>query len=301
MPNRREFLGSLAAGAGLIGFGFRSTAQSAVSLPPLRLGFFTDVHARTDLRVPEALNLAVKAMNEEEVDLWICGGDVINRGYLKAASECVDSFKVFTDFLGQIDQPVYPVIGNHDLAGAFPADGSPPAIDPTALWRDAFQLDGTYQSFDHGGIHYFLIDSVELTSPPLFYRGYVNQEQIAWLTKELSKIPAEKPIVLVSHIPFRTVFIQVVENPSAPLPENLVVENANEILELFKGRNLPLVLQGHLHSNELIDWAGRTFLMGGAICGGWWEGPNRDTGFGYGVVDVSDGQIQWTYKGYGWA
>ncbi len=106
--------------------------------------------------------------------------------------------------------------------------------------------------------------------------------------------------MVATHVLFRTTFLQRKENPGAGLPENLVVANANEVLAVFEGRKLPVVLQGHLHSNEVIDWAGRRFVMGSAISGGWWRGPNLETSFGFGVLEIADGRIDWEYRSYGW-
>ncbi len=300
MISRRHFLSSLAAGAGLVGFRFRSFGKVAEPVPPLKIGFFTDVHARPDKRVPEALKLAAGAMNEEQVDLWICGGDVIHEGHKSAAENCVESYEVFTDFLGKLDQPVHAVIGNHDFAGAFPRDGSPAASDPSAMWKSAFGEPDTYRSFELGGFRFIMLDSVELTGGPLLYRGHVDDTQLAWLAGEVATLPREQPIILTTHIPFRTTFFQAVNGPNAALPANLAVDNANEVLALFEDRNVPLVLQGHLHSDELVDWAGRKFLMGGAISGAWWRGPNRKTDFGYGIVELDGDDFRWSYQGYGW-
>lgn len=301
MISRRAFLGALAGTGVLLTARLHGSLPVAGRLPKLRLGFFTDVHARPDGEVPEALRLAAEVMKAERVDHWVCGGDVIHGGHTTAAKDCEPSFEVYRSFLDRLGQPVAHVVGNHDLAGALPQDGSPSANDPRALWRQTVGQKDVYRTLDLEGVRIFFLDSVEVVGGPSIYRGFVGPEQVDWIRRELEKTPRDQPLVLATHIPFRTTFYQEVEGPTTALPENLVVANANEVLALFKDHNLILVLQGHLHSNELIDWAGRRFLMGGAISGAWWRGPHRQTDFGYGIVEFADGRIDWTYKGYGWA
>ena len=78
--------------------------------------------------------------------------------------------------------------------------------------------------------------------------------------------------------------------------------NARQVLELFRGHNLRLVLQGHLHYFEDIYVNGIHFITGGAIAGAWWEGPYRDTKPGYLLVKGNKkGEITYEYKDYGWS
>lgn len=298
--HRRNFIRTLTLAGGLLTVRRTSWAVPGENLPNLRIGFFTDVHARPESQVVEALRRAAHAMRNESVDLWISGGDVIHNGHRMAAEDCADSYGVYRGFLDELGQPVEHVIGNHDLAGAFPGNGRPSADDPRALWKSFTGETRTFRSREIGGYRILFLDSIELTAPPGLYRGRISEEQLNWIRTQLASTPSDQPILLATHIPFRTTFKQESEAPTAGLPENLVVVNANDVLDLFRNHNLSLILQGHLHSNEVIDWAGRKFLMGGAISGSWWRGPHRGTTFGYGIVDCTRKQISWTYKDYGW-
>ena len=61
-----------------------------------------------------------------------------------------------------------------------------------------------------------------------------------------------------------------------------------EILDLFKGYNLKLVLQGHLHTIEDIFIDGIHFLTGGAISAVWWTGPNRSFEEGFMLLSIKE-------------
>lgn len=105
---------------------------------------------------------------------------------------------------------------------------------------------------------------------------------------------------LLSSVPCDVVigcgdFVQFRMSPTTPLPESLVVGNANEVLKLFAEHKLLMVLQGHLHVNEHIAWNDMDFILGGAVCGGWWDGDNLGTGPGFGLVEIGPPQAGWTY------
>jgi 3',5'-cyclic-AMP phosphodiesterase len=104
----------------------------------------------------------------------------------------------------------------------------------------------------------------------------------------------------VSHVPLLTSFYQATEGATAPAPRNRVVVNSAEVLRLFDAHNLLLVLQGHLHVNEMIRRRNTTFITGGAVAGKWWRGPWHGTEEGFGVVTLRSGRVDWEYVDYGW-
>ncbi len=296
---RREWL-RLGA-AGVLGCSLIRTSWAGPSeVAPLRVLFYTDVHAGLNDSVAEPLGLAARAMREVDADVVVCGGDAIHGGHVSTEAECAPRFAQYRDFLKNLGRPVQHVIGNHDLAGAAPKSGAGAAKDPRAMARRELGIAEDYRTFDVGGYRFVVLDSVELTGGDKVYRGFVGAEQLEWLRGVVEDSERDQVFVLATHIPFRTTFLQRKEGPGAGLPENLVVANANEVLTVFEGRRLPVLLQGHLHSNEVIDWAGRRFVMGGAISGGWWRGPNLETSFGFGVLEIADGRIDWEYRSYGW-
>lgn len=264
-------------------------------LPPLRLLFFTDVHAMSEKGAPEKMAATALRMAGESCDVIIGGGDYLHGGFTSTLDAMQDRLTLFRQFLALLGRPIHPMIGNHDLIGAMPEDGSPPAPDARRPIMELLGLDRSYYAFETGGYQFFVLDSVEITGGKLGYRGWVGHDQINWLRESLAQIPPDRPIVLCSHIPFRTTFIQDREGPTSPLPANLVVENANEVLALFSQHRLVLVLQGHLHTDEQIRWNGLEFVQGGAVCGAWWNGPNHGTEPGYGMLSLGPRPAGWRY------
>ena len=81
---------------------------------------------------------------------------------------------------------------------------------------------------------------------------------------------------------------------------NRVVVNSRDVLACFANHRLHLVLQGHLHVNEMLRWRGTTFITGGAVSGKWWRGPWHGTDAGFGVLTLRPDRVDWDYKEIGW-
>lgn len=268
--------------------------------PGLRLVFFSDVHARAEWDTPEALAMAADAINAQNADLVIGGGDLITDGFQAPAASVAHRWDVYMTMHDALKGNVHAVIGNHDLVAAMPEDGTPPSQDPRQVFRDRIGVERTYYSFDVNGYHVILLDSIEITDFETKYRGFINDEQLAWLAHDLTSVPKERPIILATHIPFLTTFHQATEGATTAAPESRVVVNNREVLALFEDHNLVLVLQGHLHVSEVIRWRNTTFITGGAISGRWWRGAWHGTPEGFTQVTLRGSDIEWEYVTYGW-
>lgn len=265
-----------------------------------RIVFFTDVHGRVEWGVPGALSNAAAAIVREKPDLVVGGGDYITDGFQSSAETVEPRWNVVTDFFDALPRPLELAIGNHDLVAANPEDGTAAAEDPRAIFREKTGVTNTYRSFDAGGHHFILLDPVEVTGDELQYRGWISDAQLSWLKEDLAQVEAGMPVIVVTHMPLATVFYQAEGGAAAAAPRHRVVVNSKEVLELFAGHKLALVLQGHLHVNEFVQSRGTKFLTGGAVCGQWWRGPWRGTEEGFVVVDLCGGGMTWRYVDYGW-
>lgn len=302
--DRRSFLTAAAVGAVSLGWPGRlawAVAPHAASDRRVRILYYTDIHARTEWDTPVAMRLAADAMNQHHADLILCGGDLITDGYNGTPDSLAPRWDAYFESLHHRLVPTpQAMIGNHDLVGVEPPDGAPPEADPRAEFRRRLGLDRTYRSFDAHGYHIILLDAIEVTRDDLKYRGYIDETQRAWLRDDLAAVAPETPIILLSHMPLLTSFFQRTDTVTAPVPANRGVVNNREVLELFAGHRLLLVLQGHLHVNEMLRWGETTFITGGAVCGKWWRGDWHGTDAGYGLLELDGTGVQWTYHTYGW-
>ncbi len=266
----------------------------------LKVVFFTDVHARTEWETPQALARAAAAIAAENADLVICGGDLITDGYSAAPGQVAPRWDAYLRMHAAIRPAPVCAIGNHDLVGVAPADGSPPAADPRAEFRERLGLASTYRSFDFRGYHFILLDPIDPAEGAEPYRGFVGPDQMRWLHADLARTPPDVPIVLVSHLPLLTGFYQITAGLETPVPANRGVVNNREVLAALANHRLLAVLQGHLHVDETLRWGSTTFVTGGAVCGKWWRGAWQGTPEGYGVLRLCPDRVEWEYRPYGW-
>lgn len=267
---------------------------------PVKVVFYTDVHARTEWETPQALAQAAAAITAENADLVIAGGDLITDGYVSSPAQAAPRWAAYLAMHRAIRPAPVVAFGNHDLVGIAPADGAPPAADPRADFRARFGLDSTFRSFDFKGYHFILLDSIEVIDGAEPYRGFVGAEQMRWLHADLAQTPPDRPIVLVSHLPLLTGFYQMTGGIAEPVPPGRGVLNNREVLAAFANHRLLAVLQGHLHVEETIRWRGTTFITGGSVCGQWWRGPWQGTPEGYGVLLLHPDRVEWKYRPTGW-
>jgi Icc protein len=303
MISRRGFLGSMVAAGAAWGLGLPRRLAWSAPIPAgeaFRFVFFTDVHTRVEWETPLALEMAAKAMNSQSADLVLAGGDLITDGFDSTEGKVAPRWDAFMEMWNSLRGPQEAAIGNHDLVAARPADGSPASPDPRAIFREKLDVSRTYRSFDAGGCHFILLDGIQVTDTERNYRGFIDSGQMEWLSGDLEGVNPETPVILVSHVPLLTAFYQATEGATAPAPDHRVIVNSVDVLKCLEPHNLVLVMQGHLHVDEMLRWRRTTFITGGAVSGAWWRGPRRGTDAGFGVVTLRNGRVEWEYINYGW-
>jgi 3',5'-cyclic AMP phosphodiesterase CpdA len=300
---RREFGATALAAAACAGVGWpwRACWAAETGLSrPLRFVFYTDIHARVEWGTPEAMALAAAKINEQGAELILCGGDLVTDGFESDGSDMDPRWAAYMEMHGALRGEVHAAIGNHDLVAARPKNGAQPSADPRAPFRERMGLSRTYYSFHHSGVHFVVLDPLKITDDDLKYHGWMTDDQLAWLAGDLAAVDPATPIVLMLHMPLLTSFYQATEGGGVAGPPNRVVQNNREVLAAFAGRRLLLVLQGHLHVNEMLRWQDTTFITGGAVAGKWWRGNWHGTEEGFGVVTLHPDRVDWQYIDYGW-
>ena len=79
---------------------------------------------------------------------------------------------------------------------------------------DEFGRDKPYASFDRGGWHIVLLDSVFPFGEG--YIGRLDDAQWDWLERDLAAVGPETPVILLSHIPILSATPLAVAGPMAP-------------------------------------------------------------------------------------
>ena len=72
-------------------------------------------------------------------------------------------------------------------------------------------------------------------------------------------------------------------------------------MDLLRTRSVKLVLQGHTHVVESIEYLGTRFFTAGAVSGDWWKGWRLGVHpEGFTVLDFSKDDVAVKYVPYGW-
>jgi Icc protein len=118
-----------------------------------------------------------------------------------------------------------------------------------------------YYSFDHKGVHFVVLDSVDPLPGWQGYRGFIDAIQMTWLTADLAKLPADTPVIVSIHLPLVT----AIPSYSELTPDHRfsrTIENSDTVLKLFDRHNVIGVLQGHTNIWEQIIWHNVPYVTG---------------------------------------
>jgi Icc protein len=289
--------------------------------------FFTDSHVTPaeKFNAVAGMKAAVAHMNRQDAALVISGGDLIMDALHACEREARGQFALYEELVSTLRMPLFNAIGNHELYGLYlEGVGEDSCVveeeDPlygVGLYRELLGPD--YYSFNYGPYHFVVLNTMGFTKvhnskgdTVRVYYGTVDSLQLDWVRKDVQMVSDEMPIILVGHIPFLTathafegysdyqVINYLLDDPEASSYAH-VVSNASQVInEVLAGRRVILALAGHHHNHEVIHWAdsqhNATFVLGGSICGQWWQGDRRIAGSswpeGYVLVHLKDGRLE---------
>ncbi len=262
--------------------------------------FLTDIHLQPEKKAPEGFKLAIDKVNVLEPDFVLTGGDQVFDAFDQGFERADHITNLYLETARLLNAPVYNTLGNHDIFGL--GENAEVGPDHPEAGKKMFanrQANSRYYAFDHQGWHFMVLDSVQPIEGGS-YRGGIDAEQMIWINEELGNLEAGTPIVLSTHIPFISVSFQLREKRGEYRDNGLLIDNAFEVLNLFKKHNLRLVLQGHLHTYEDIYFQGIRFVTGGAVSANWWDGPLREMEEGFLMVRIKGERIECEYIDIGW-
>ena len=301
--DRRHFLSLLGAAGTAATLGNSSFAQAELvpaSVPQdFDFIFMTDTHIQPELDAARGCDMAFKKMRTIKADFAIQGGDHIFDGLAVPKERSISLFDLYDKTQQDLSLKVYHTIGNHDCLGVYTQSGVEPT-DP--LYGKKYYEDHIsklYYSFDHKGTHFIVLDSIGITSDRA-YEGRIDAGQFHWLADDLKAQPAGTPIIVSVHIPLVSAVACYNPPPATPPAHNgSTVTNAYDVIKLFEGHNVLVVLQGHWHINERVEWHGVPYITSGAVSGNWWKGTHMGAAEGFTVVSLRGGKLTTRYETYG--
>lgn len=262
--------------------------------------FMTDIHLQPEKNAIHGFQKAIDAANNLNADFVITGGDNIMDALAQNWERSNYLYNLFDSMVTKFKIPVYTTIGNHDLFGVYEQSGIQPLHSEYGKKMYKNRVADLYYSFDFQGWHFIILDGVEITNERR-YRGLVDSVQIEWLKKDLQQIGKDKPVIISIHIPLLSVESHIALGPTEAFKNNSIVNNANEIRDVFKGYNIKLVLQGHTHFLEDIQYNGIHYVTGGAVSGSVWNGKRYEMEEGFLYIRIKkNNTFSWEYIDYGW-
>ena len=261
--------------------------------------FVTDIHLQPEKNAVKGFTKAIECVNELNPEFVITGGDLVMDAIDQPFERADMLYDLYLKTSGQFQMPVYNSIGNHEIFGFSAKSGVDPAHPLYAKKMFQNKIGKTYYSFDHKGLHFMILDSIGLTEEKK-YRGWIDENQMEWIRADLAGLEKDIPIIITVHIPVFSLATHIIAGPFEAHGPGSVIGNSKELLELFKGYDLKLVLQGHRHFLEDLYVGGIRFITGGAVCSAWWEGPYFGLEEGFLMVKIRGKNIEWEYIDYGW-
>jgi hypothetical protein len=226
---------------------------------------FTFVHASDTHIAPASVGRTQRLrtlVDSMRPAFLLIAGDLVRDALRVPEAEATSYYDLFMRELGEFVTPAWTVPGNHEIFGIELDKSGVEATHPL-FGRKMYHryLGPDYYSFTWGGVHFVGLNTIGVDGPSYF--GHVDSLQLAWLARDLARIPATMPVVTFNHIPMASTMEPLGGYTDAPPAPTLitvrgktlfrhVVSNAAEVLAVLRARPHVLALGGHVHAGEKI-------------------------------------------------
>lgn len=192
----------------------------------------------------------------------LIAGDLVRDALRVGEAEARSYYDLFVQETSRFTTPTWTVPGNHEIFGIEQHLSKVEASHPLFGRRMYHHYLGPdYYSFTYGGVHFVGLNTVDNEGPS--YYGHVDSLQLAWLERDLARIPATMPVVTFNHIPMVSAMETLGGYTDAPPAPTLLtvrgetvfrhlVSNAAEVLTILRTRPHVLALGAHVHAGEKI-------------------------------------------------
>jgi hypothetical protein len=260
-------------------------ADQSVDFPLVKIPVqneFVFIHASDTHISDNSIGRMQKLKNKIDTvrpDFVIVTGDLVKDALRVPEKEALSYYTLYKQQTEKIQTPVWNIPGNHEIFG-IERHLSLVSKNNPYYGRKMYShfLGPDYYSFNFNGIHFIGLNS--LSFDDLYYYGYIDSVQIAWLKKDISLVDPKTPIVTLQHVPFYSGGFsfdnfelvganRTVENVHGVLQNRHIVSNAGEVMKVLAKRNFPLALAGHYHAQQKFSLYGvqTRFEQTGAVIG----------------------------------
>ncbi len=255
--------------------------------PLLTFGVFADAHYAPTTYADrycagsiDKLAACVETFNDRRLSLAVSLGDVVDGcGSVDEGLAYLAEFgETFARFRGERRV----VLGNHDLETF---------TKQQFLENCGVEGAKAYGSFDHGGVHFAVLDGNCHQDGTDFAAGdydwadsWVAEEQVEWLAEDLASAVG-RPVVVLCH--------ECLDQPEDEPPDPHVVRNHQQVRVVIENAgNVAAVFQGHCHPGRHCAVSGIPYITLAAMC----VGPGLESN-AFAIVSIGEDAI--TIEGFG--
>jgi Icc protein len=302
------------AAAAVATSGWSSQLLAAAANPRkrlLRVAQITDVHVQPELRAAEGFAACLRHIQSQadKPSLILNSGDCVMDASKRDRARTDLQWQLWQSILKQENSlPIAHAVGNHDVWGWNKSKSKTTGSE--ARWGkqyalDEFGMDKPYRSFDQGGWHFIVLDSIQPFEDA--FKPFLDAEQFAWLESDLARTDAKTPVLIMSHVPIFSVAsfwsTGTDKGEQITLARHSMHFDYRKLKHLFKKHtNVKACISGHMHFIDSAEYMGVKYLCNGAVCGGWWQSHRENECHpGYAMLDLyDDGSVEREYVPYGW-
>jgi 3',5'-cyclic AMP phosphodiesterase CpdA len=309
---RRGFLGgAMAAGMGAITPAVLGDASGNGSTTSVDDSGFTFVHL-TDMHVTPKRwgDKGYRRCLESVRDLkpkpafLLMGGDLAFDGLYTPRADFEEQIRLYREITNGFGIPHQNCMGNHDVLG-WSSRRKVTTDDPglgKKLIMDRLEWEKSYYSFDFGGWHFVVLDSIfPITAAhgPT-YEPRIGDEQLEWLAYDLGAA-AGKPTIVVTHIAAFCNLGQLNGDPQRKAMDgNMVLWDTHRLRAILERHGVKALLQGHSHVIEEYRFNHVWYLTSAAVSGAWWAGGWGGKVPGYTVFQCRGDALTWEHVAFPW-
>jgi 3',5'-cyclic AMP phosphodiesterase CpdA len=236
----------------------------------LSVAHITDVHIREGENAPERFKKCLEQIiTKHKPDFFLNGGDSINDASYDNVvyDQVIQQWSIWDDCMKTLDKyEVHSCIGNHDPWWKAPSKEHEMYGKDYVVKR--LKIPNRYYSFSKKNWHFIVLDGNNSNIS-------LDQEQYDWLEKELEKLPASTPTLLMSHYPILGTTQVLVGGGHS---------DCKKLKDLFYKHKdkVRVCLSGHNHLSDQTEYNNVLYCCNGAMSGFWWgKGDAESAGPGY--------------------
>lgn len=256
----------------------------------VRIAFASDLHLSDDPSVLSQVETVIEAIKSVQPHVVFILGDLHGDANSADPLEAESIFKEVNQFREDLIAPSYCALGNHDIFGWSPK-GAGPSKHPLFGKLMFEKLIGPrFYSLNIAGFHLIVLDVLEGKRREEGWNifGWLDKTQQRWLREDLSTIPSETPLIILTHFPLLSSHLAIYrdffhQSPALKYEYQGYKVGGSYVANLDQWYNLLghfrdiTFISGHLHIFEDLALKGREkilrFYCCGALCV--WQGDNE--------------------------